>query len=251
MKLFSRLMIGSFLTTSVIASIAYGQNTNSNSNASPTPIPGTNWQSVMDSLFSRAFLEAALVAFVLGAIGGLVYELITLRGNVERPHSPVADEETEKFPFAIVKNMYDLGFFARVLIGAAAALVILPFVPLDSGAKLVAWSLVAGSAGTSVFTSVQNRLLAILAQKEVAAAKEKKKQTDHKIKEAKRKLKEVKGHADTTRLNLFKTVTAVRDLKGDAATDDLSGQVKNMLTAPDLSEVESLLSEAEAINNSI
>ncbi|MGA9755027.1 MAG: hypothetical protein WBV23_07775, partial [Desulfobaccales bacterium] len=101
-------------------------------------------------------------------MGGIVYELLILQGNIELPHKPDQDEITEKFPYAIPKFLFDLGIFARVIIGAAAALAALLVLTPTTATTLLATSLVAGSAGTSVFRSIQDRLLAALAQKDAA-----------------------------------------------------------------------------------
>ena len=104
----------------------------------------------------------------MGGMGGVVYELLILQGNFEWPHPPDPDEITDKLPYAIPKHLYDLGILARVIIGATAALAALLVLSPSSTTTLLATSLVAGSAGTSVFRSIQDRLLAALAQKDAA-----------------------------------------------------------------------------------
>jgi len=109
-----------------------------------------------------------LLTFITGGVGGIVYELLILQGNIELPHKPDPEEITDKFPYAISKFVYDLGIFARIIIGAAAALAALLVLTPATTTTLLATSLVAGSAGTSVFRSIQDRLLAALAQKDAA-----------------------------------------------------------------------------------
>jgi hypothetical protein len=109
-----------------------------------------------------------LLTVITGGVGGVVYELLILQGNIELPHRPDQDEITDKFPYAIPKFVYDLGIFARIIIGAAAALAALLVLTPATTTTLLATSLVAGSAGTSVFRSIQDRLLAALAQKDAA-----------------------------------------------------------------------------------
>lgn len=53
--------------------------------ATPTP-EGFQPSTVVKDLSSSAFWMALLVSLVAGAIGGVVYELLILHGNVERPH---------------------------------------------------------------------------------------------------------------------------------------------------------------------
>lgn len=98
-----------------------------------------------------------------GAIGGVIYELIALHGNIEWPHKT---SETEVpmggFTHAQLGHLFDLGIVARIIIGAAAAVVVFWALPLEQGIRLLAVSLIAGSAGTAVFRSLQDRLLASL-----------------------------------------------------------------------------------------
>jgi hypothetical protein len=129
-----------------------------------TPLNTANLAKGLDwNLFLVLFLT-----FLTGGIGGVVYELLILQGNIEWPHKPDPDEITDKFPYAVPKFLFDLGIFARIIIGAAAALAALLVLTPDSTTSLLAISLVAGSAGTSVFRSMQDRLLASLAQKDAA-----------------------------------------------------------------------------------
>jgi len=113
-------------------------------------------------------LWAALAVTLLGgAIGGVVYELLILHGNVEMPHRLTEAKQMEN-PHAIASYMYDLGIWARVVIGAFAAVASLVVVNPESLVKLLATAIIAGSAGTSIFRSLQDRLMAALAQKESA-----------------------------------------------------------------------------------
>lgn len=111
--------------------------------------------------------SALIVTLLGGAIGGVVYELLILHGNIEMPHRLTAAEQMEN-PHAIAAYMYDLGIWARVVIGAIAAIAALVVVNPESLVKLLATAIIAGSAGTSIFRSLQDRLLAALAQKESA-----------------------------------------------------------------------------------
>lgn len=106
-------------------------------------------------------------AALCGAIGGLVFELLQGRngndGQVERP----GRSKNSSF--------YDLGWIASVVVGAVAAVAVLYFFPpvLNVGpdgettlqydfVKLVALSLITGSAGGSVMKALQSRVLASL-----------------------------------------------------------------------------------------
>ncbi|MEZ4862821.1 MAG: hypothetical protein R3C14_16005 [Caldilineaceae bacterium] len=110
---------------------------------------------------------ALSVTLVGGAIGGVVYELLLLQGNIELPHRLTAAENFDN-PHAIAAYMFDLGIWARILIGAFAAVAALLVVTPETFYKLFAASIIAGSAGAAIFRSLQDRLLAALAQKEAA-----------------------------------------------------------------------------------
>ena len=111
---------------------------------------------------------ALVVTLLGGAIGGVVYELLILHGNIEMPHRLTAAEQGGN-PHAIASYMYDLGIWARVVIGAFAAIASLVVVNPESLVKLLATAIIAGSAGTSIFRSLQDRLMAALAEKESAS----------------------------------------------------------------------------------
>lgn len=141
--------------------------------AKPTPAPPLEPTKALNAAGLAGGLDwnlilVLLLTFFTGGIGGIVYELLILQGNIELPHKPDQDEITDKFPYAVPKFLYDLGIFARVIIGAAAALAALLVLTPATTTTLLATSLVAGSAGTSVFRSIQDRLLAALAQKDAA-----------------------------------------------------------------------------------
>ena len=110
-----------------------------------------------------------VVAASFGALGGLVHEAL---------HKNSSTEER-------------LGWFAGPLVGAAAALAVLYFFPpqiptvrvAENGAstttyvydlvKLVALSLIAGSAGGTLLTAMQARVLAQVKEQEVQTAEQK------------------------------------------------------------------------------
>lgn len=108
------------------------------------------------------------LAFVFGAAGGLIYELLTLHGNVERAHRPSDDEFQEPLLHALPGHLYDLGVWARMIIGGLAAVASLWLLEPENAAKFVAGSLVAGSAGIAVFRSLGDRVVAALAAQTTA-----------------------------------------------------------------------------------
>jgi hypothetical protein len=115
---------------------------------------------------------AIVVAGLAGMAGGLIYELLQARstaadstGQVETPHRGGA-------------SLLDLGLFASMLIGATAAVAFCFFNPpqelttLTNGTStttrqydalhLVALSLIVGSAGSSFFAAMQDKVRAAL-----------------------------------------------------------------------------------------
>jgi len=112
-----------------------------------------------------------LVAAVCGAVGGLIYELLILNGRIELPHREI--ELTEDLADGSARFLVDLGFLARVLIGAGAAVAALWLIEPESATALIAGSLIAGTAGIAVFRSLQDRLLAVMAAQQTAEAKQK------------------------------------------------------------------------------
>jgi len=103
------------------------------------------------------------IAPVFGAIGGVIYELIALEGNIEWPHKTEDSEAPQAgFAYAKPKFLYDLGIFARIIVGGMAAVTVYWALPPEQGIKLVAVSLIVGSAGTAVFRALQDRVIAAL-----------------------------------------------------------------------------------------
>lgn len=107
-------------------------------------------------------------ASLFGAFGGVIYELLLLKGEFELPHKSLpASEGTRSF-------LFDLGVLAHVIMGAGAAIAVLWIIEFSSGAKFVAGSLIAGVASVAVFRSLEERFLAALAVKENVKLKEQK-----------------------------------------------------------------------------
>lgn len=116
------------------------------------------------------------VAALCGALGGFVFELLQRRdgnpGKIEVPWKPKRG------------SFYDLGWIASVIIGAAAAVAVLYFFPptlsIDTGGqttlrydlvKLVALSLIVGSAGGSFLSAMQAQVLATLNEQKVQSTR--------------------------------------------------------------------------------
>jgi len=179
------------------------------------------------------------VTLVAGAVGGVVYELLILQGNIEFPHKPVEEEMTEKYPYAIGKYMYDLGILARVIIGALAAVAALLVLSPTTNFELLATAVVAGAAGTSVFRSMQDRLMAALAQKDAADTRARVDRMSAQVDEVSKAFTDLKS----------KIVKASTSPAGTRALAFEAG--KDILDLEDLDRVERLLSEAKGIHGGI
>lgn len=115
--------------------------------------------------------QVLLIAVLCGALGGIVYELITFHGNVELPHRTVKEDLPEEGVLHTgLAQLRDLGIVARMIVGAGAAVIIFWILEVPaSPVKLVALCLVAGSVGTAIFRSLQDRLLtAVQAERQEA-----------------------------------------------------------------------------------
>jgi len=116
--------------------------------------------------FGQDLLLVISLTIFCGGLGGFVFELLNLQGNIEKPHKPTDDELAAKLAYASPKYVIDLGVLARIIIGAAAAPPAMLFLRPESAFALLAMSVVAGSAGTAVFRSLQERILLAVSQQE-------------------------------------------------------------------------------------
>lgn len=204
MKRTKTIILGLLLTTSLTANAAYAQNPSSISppNSSPsstkrdTDITNTTPSRVLKDTngkqIGEVFIDTkgqlilrkesglidglntvnlnlnlflvVLLTILCGGIGGIVFELLNLQGNIEKPHKPTEDELAAKLAYASRRNVRDLGVWARIIIGATAAPPAMLFLRPETAFGLLAMSVVAGSAGTAVFRSLQERLLLAVAQ---------------------------------------------------------------------------------------
>jgi hypothetical protein len=208
--------------------------------AAPSKTEGTEWSpaKVMQDFWTSDFWLLILFAIGWGAFGGFVYELLILQGNIEKPHQITAAEIPDKLPYAIPPYLYDLGIISRIIIGAAAAVAALWVIQPSTLISLGAVSLIAGSAGSSILRSMQDRLNAALTGQRLA-------ETQKKMDQQKEKLNQLEP--------------VLTKLKDELATKSSSppGQrsiVFNQGTAVDLSELEKaekLVSEISGISITI
>jgi hypothetical protein len=204
-----------------------------------TPTPeATNSTGIVAELGTGDFWWTLLVTLAAGAAGGVVYELLMLQGNIEKHHKPKPGEVTEKNIYANPDFMYDLGIWARIIIGALAAVAALFVLSPSTAFGLVATAIIAGSAGTAVFRSLQDRLSTALAQQETAAAKEGVQVVKEKTDQAKLLLEELKNKL--TNAPSGGTVVA-HGIQPQFAARDLS----------DFDKIRDLLSEAKGVQEKV
>jgi hypothetical protein len=109
-------------------------------------------------LSSSLWLTLGLAA-VFGGIGGVIAELLSLRGKIELPHRATRRRGSKRSRLADPRFELDLGIFSRMLLGAAAGLALLSMYAPSSPTALLVNALIAGSAATGLFRLVQGRLL--------------------------------------------------------------------------------------------
>lgn len=230
MKLRGIAAFGLLTAVCLVATTVYAQE------PTPTPASGFNPTPAAAGFADLSFWVALVATLVAGAVGGVVYELLILQGNLELPHRPTENEVTEKYPYAIVNNLYDLGIWARVIIGALAAVAALLVLSPSTTFGLLATAVVAGSAGTSVFRSIQDRLSAAMARKDAADARATVGKLDAKVDEAMHAFADLKKKL----VQASTSPAGVRTLTFEAGAGIA-------LDLEDLDKVERLLSEAKGI----
>jgi hypothetical protein len=176
------------------------------------------------------FWAALLATLVAGALGGIVYELLILQGNLELPHRPTDVEVGDTATYALSKNMYDLGIWARVIIGALAAVgAMLALTPTNTFA-LLATAIVAGSAGTSIFRSLQDRFAVAIAEMEVAQTRQVADRQQAKLEQAAQLLSAARGQ-----------------LAADQGLESVGPAGAGEASLGELDKVQQLLSEARGL----
>lgn len=154
---------------------------------------GHTRQEILGDWGSGGFWLFLLVIALFGAFGGVIYELLILKGRLELPHR--AEPDTEPVEGTLARHLYDLGTLARVLIGAAAAIVVVWLLGLEGNGStaVIAGSTLAGATGIAVFRSLQDRLVAMLATRDLARTQEQAAAQTRKIEEAGTQLEQLKG----------------------------------------------------------
>jgi hypothetical protein len=225
-----------FSTTAFIAAASCAQGTTSP--LQPAPSSGIDFSAVTAGFRDGAFWLALVATLIAGTAGGVVYELLILQGNIELPHKPTEEE----VPKGVVGDyLKDLGIWARIIIGALAAVAAWFVITPSNTFQLVAMAVIAGSAGTSIFRSMQDRMIATLAQKDAANVKEKAKKQSAKVKEAR------EGFADLKKKTV-ETLTSPAAARGGL---DLAAEESAALDVEAWDKVQRLLSEAEGIQEGV
>ena len=202
----------------------------------PIPASGFDPAPVAAGFGTLSFWVALLATLIAGAVGGVVYELLILQGNLELPHKPDPEEVVGNYPYAVVGNLYDLGIWARLIIGALAAVAALLVLSPSTAFGLLATAVVAGSAGTSVFRSMQDRLSMAMAEKDAADARATADKLDAKVDEAmaafgelKKDLAEVSTSPPGRRTLAFDATTGAElDLESLDKVDRLLNEAKGI-----------------------
>lgn len=137
----------------------------------------------LESLVEGGGWPLLALVFLFGALGGLVAELMTLRGRIELPHRTEGNEVADDLEGAMAAFLVDLGVFARMFIGGAAGLVVLWTLEPDPADPIavIASAILAGAAGGAVFETLRNRLDAALAETNLARSQELMSQTTEKL----------------------------------------------------------------------
>ncbi len=245
MKRIKCILIGLFLASSIGVTDAYAQSDKPSPPASlpalSTQVAQTDWdvQKILKSksLDNPKLYVVLLVTLIAGGVGGIVFELLNLQGNIERPHAPTEDELAAELAYATPENVIDLGIFARIIIGALAAVPAMAYIEPESVLILLAMSLVAGSAGTAVFRSLQDRLLIAITHQEASEKK-------RKIQQKNNIVKIYKASA------AFETLEKEVEKKSDSpeGTTDLRIPAGTVLERSRFEEVRKVLSQITGVN---
>lgn len=113
-----------------------------------------------NGMLAPSFWLALGMVALFGGLGGIVAELLSLRGHIELPHR-VRRRPGRRTRLGDPRFEVDLGILSRMLLGAAAGLALLAVYAPTNPTALLVNALVAGSAATGVFRLVQGRMLAV------------------------------------------------------------------------------------------
>jgi len=201
-----------------------------------------------------SYFGAVLWTFLFGALGGLVYEMLRLQGNIEWPHwyraNQEQSEDTEYRPtsYGAADKLFDLGTLARMFVGGMAGIAILLVLTPPDRVKLTAAAVIAGSAGATIFDILRTRLLATLAAADAADMRAKAKLLDEKMAEMDALLAKLKEQ-NQDQVELVATASGgTRDLKKPEVQ---AAEANIRSTAATLSELDRTLAEAKGIRETM
>jgi hypothetical protein len=125
-------------------------------------------------------LEPWVQAYVAGAVGGLVFELLTSAWGVELPSSPLRGPSVKEF--APWGRWIDIGFFGRMFTGAVAAPVFLIIINelegtnnlkgLGNDLDTLAWAVLIGATSPTVWEAGRGLVQARFTRAQNALAKQ-------------------------------------------------------------------------------
>lgn len=225
MKIKWVLIIVVLFVISLIPETAYAQELD------PTDLDIT---ALASGFYDPEFWVTILATLIAGAAGGVVYELLTLQGNIEKPHMMKENENEKLFSSAIAQFCFDLGIWARVIIGAFAALSVLFVFSPPTTMALISMAVIAGSAGSAIFGALQERLIALLAMQSELDHRKKSGIAEDKVIEASAKLVDEKKR----RLNILGQPNLAQLTPEDLGLDEFDS-------------IERLLNEAKGIFEAI
>lgn len=222
----------------------------------PTSRGAIDLSQITEDLSNGQFWIPVLWAILVGAVGGLVSELIGLNGMIELPWAGAHNAELPAYVSSTSK-LLDFGVFARIIIGGLAAVLgVFLLAPSDSLA-FIAIALVSGSAGISVFRNFQNRLAASLAINEKQRTLDNLRKANDKLEELSEAFKNLENVPSPpivgpgTEFDLM----AVLNATDEPEATRLIGSLDTSFNAfaferqSNLREIRNLLAEAKAITN--
>jgi hypothetical protein len=187
----------------------------------PASKPTSGSPSVLDEWKSWGYWLLLLLVLVFGAGGGVIYELLSLGGRLERPHATTADEMSEELEGTLAGQLLVVFWLLNLQEQGATA--------------VLAGALLAGATGGAIFRSLKDRLLAALAGRELAQTRELAAQQSLKVAQLDQAFTQLKGKL---------TSSSISPLGGRL----LDFSKTQPIELPELDQVDSLLGEARALS---
>jgi len=109
----------------------------------------------METAVFGSFPTDFAIAFILGVLGGIAAELITNKGNIEKPHP-----SDKKF-------LFDMGIASNIILGAIAALAYLFVLETADPYKFVGAMIGAGVGGSAILTAIKQKLISTITEEQL------------------------------------------------------------------------------------